>query len=314
MTAHRSWWVLGGCALALAVVLVGLQNAWAVAGPPAPHTVEALSTPYLLQVEAETLPREWPMQTGYMADASACQYVYSPIQDSGLVTYTFDLSQGAFYIFWGRAMGLGEQQNSFYYALDGEGWAVWAVPTGEGGQWTWAWSRVRSPVWLDAGSHTLALRGREHDTRLDRLEVTTDVEYQPSAIAPCAQPSWTPTPTQTGTPTPTPTLTPTPAIQWFVEAEEGGLVWPMQAHRDEEASACFYVRFASRADLPHTILPCGATGTPSPTPTQTRPAPPTPTATATSTGTATPSPTAPAGWMRRAYLPLVPVGRGSAAR
>ncbi|MBC7225579.1 MAG: hypothetical protein H5T59_15100, partial [Anaerolineae bacterium] len=294
-----------------------------------------------------------------------------------------------------------------YYALDGGEWAVWAIPAGEGGRWTWTWSRVGSPVWLDAGSHTLAFRGREHDTRLDRLEVTTDVAYQPSTIEPCGQPPWTPTPTQTATPTPTPTLTPTPAIQWFVEAEEGGLVWPMQAHWDEEASACLYVgsdtrdagavsfgfditeadfyfvharamglgwdqnsfwvsvddgpehiweiepgeggtwtwvwdavtslalnpgphvltlrareagarvdrlEFASRADLPRSILPCGATGTPSPTPTATSPAPSTPTATATPTRTATPSPTVPAGWMRRAYLPLVPVEQGGGVR
>jgi len=225
------------------VLEAGIWDGSALAATSTPTSTPG---PVLIQTEAEDLPRQWPMITGYADDASACEYVYSPIQSSGLITFTFDLPLDTFYRLWGRAMGLSQQQDSLSYSLDGEDWVDWPIPQTDEGEWGWIWKTVGVPVRLGPGSHTLVFRGREHDSRLDRLEVASDVSYVPVEVEPCDEPTWTPTPTQTGTHTPTPTLTPTPPIQWFLEAESGGLTWPMVSHRDEDASACYYVSSDTR--------------------------------------------------------------------
>ncbi|MGC8839624.1 MAG: hypothetical protein ACP5UM_14580, partial [Anaerolineae bacterium] len=227
----------------------------------------APGAPVLLVYEAEDLALQSPMAVGSAYEASACQYIASPVREDGYATLAFEVPRADLYQVWARAMGLSWNNDSFWYSVDGGEWVRWDLPQRDG-RWDWAWSNL-GPWALEAGSHTLRFKAREPDARLDRLEIATDPAHVPTII-PCqeAPPTPTPTATSTSTWTPSPTATRTPSAT-------------ATATRTSTPTA------TPSATPTRTSTP---TATPSPTPTRTWT--PTPSATPTGTPTASCTPTA----------------------
>jgi hypothetical protein len=94
------------------------------------------------------------------------------------------------YYLWARTMGLSFTSNSFYVSMDGGAEIHYEIPQ-FGGQWTWGWEQVRTdvqpdgPFVLSAGSHTLRVRAREADARLDVVTVSGDPGYVPQSVTLC---------------------------------------------------------------------------------------------------------------------------------
>ena len=127
------------------------------------------------------------------AGASACKYVYAPIDwGGGTVTITFDLLSGDEYYLWARVACSNWNDNSFTVSLnDGPGFHYEIDPPDS--QWTWKWARVHAdgqpditPLVLAAGSHKVSFEGREANVRLDSVFLTNYRDYVPAGVAtPC---------------------------------------------------------------------------------------------------------------------------------
>ncbi|MGQ9586575.1 MAG: CARDB domain-containing protein [Anaerolineae bacterium] len=217
------------------VHVYGWAGAYSLAGPyslkverivpqytPTPTaTSSPPGEPVLIRTEAENLPLQAPMTVGNANDASGCRFVYSPVREAGLATFTFTLPRADTYQLWARGKGSDWSHNSFWVSLDGAEWIRWEItPT------NWLWWNF-GPYNLGPGVHTLEFKGREPDAQLDRLEIASDASYIPTVV-PCepstpmltatptrtrthtSTPTSTSTTTPTFTPIPTPTVTPTP--------------------------------------------------------------------------------------------------------
>jgi hypothetical protein len=68
--------------------------------------------------EAESGARAAPMTAASDPGASACEYVYSPENSAGDVTYSFSVPAAANYYPWARTMG-GSLPESFLLSFDG---------------------------------------------------------------------------------------------------------------------------------------------------------------------------------------------------
>lgn len=175
-----------------------------------PYTVTPLP-PISIPLEAEDGGLSWPMALGLDPDASRCGYIYTPLQYKGEARYRFYIELGGTYYVWARGKGGSWSNNSFWFSLDGGDDKTWEIPPDEKGNWAWVWNTVMAGF-VDRGYHTLVVKGREGNARLDRLEITSRYPgyVGPEPIIPCGTATPTSTATPTFTPIPTPTATPTP--------------------------------------------------------------------------------------------------------
>lgn len=179
-------------------------------GPtPTPGAIVTPPTPFRWTGEAEQGTLTAPMAVYTATAASGGAYVASATGNAGEVTFPITVPVAGNYTLWARVQGQGFTNNSFSVAWDSAAQIHYEVPQ-FGGQWAWGWDRVHlvdapeAPFALTAGAHTLHVRGREPNTRLDALLLTNNPAEVPGDV--------TPTPTATATPTPTilPSITPTP--------------------------------------------------------------------------------------------------------
>ncbi len=165
--------------------------------------------------EAENGALTQPISIGTDQGASSCNYVYSTSGwSTGKVEFSVNVPRQANYYLWLRAMGLSYTANSFFVSIDDSPDVHYEIPQ-VGNQWTWGWDELtpadqpQQPYLLDAGWHTLRIKAREANSRLDAVALVNNPIVTVSGVIPCGGPTYTPTPTYTFTPTPTPTYTPT---------------------------------------------------------------------------------------------------------
>jgi hypothetical protein len=154
--------------------------------------------------------------------ASAGQYVSSPTANSGTVSLTFNVPSAGTYYVWGRVLAPSASGDSLFVSMDGGVEDVYDVAENV---WSplWQWTKVNGrgvtgiPLTLNprtfvltAGSHVIAFRMRDANSKLDRIFITNNANAQPIDPAPTPTPTPSPTPTPMPTPTPTPTPNPTP--------------------------------------------------------------------------------------------------------
>ena len=157
---------------------------------------------YLLEAEGGRV--DLPMTEGEDPDALGGRYIYSTDTGKGAAEYPFSVEGGS-YLIWARARAGSRgnptpfAHNSFFISVDDENEDVWDLFFDDAEPHTeWAWGRVSTRcggsfdenlcnpllLALTEGRHTLKLRGREAETHLDKLIVTSDENYSPIPFLP----------------------------------------------------------------------------------------------------------------------------------
>jgi len=153
----------------------------------------------IIAIEAEAGEITAPMVTVPDSTASGGAYIESADTNSGSADFTFN-AHGGTYIVWALAKAGTPSPNahdSFFVSMDAESEDVWDlfydVPGGPSTNWAWdvismrsggSWSNnLADPATfqLGAGTHTLRLRGREVFAGIDRILITSDLQYDPAS-------------------------------------------------------------------------------------------------------------------------------------
>jgi hypothetical protein len=110
--------------------------------------------------------------------------LWDPAAAGGYATYTFSVPTEGDYVVWGKVLSPNGGDDSFFVAIDNGGFALWDTQIDQ----TWVWDRVRDRDGADPvvyhlwpGEHTLTIKQREDNTKLDRLLITHDLNYVPQS-------------------------------------------------------------------------------------------------------------------------------------
>jgi hypothetical protein len=131
---------------------------------PTPTPAPAISG---TSFEAEAGAITAPMQI--IADASAAggKYIVQTADSgSGSAQYSLTIPEDGKYQIRARVIAPNGSSNSFYYTLDGNAESAWSLPDTLT-NWTWV---NGSTFTLAKGTHTLTVKKREKNTKLDALE------------------------------------------------------------------------------------------------------------------------------------------------
>jgi hypothetical protein len=155
------------------------------------HPYEPDSVQVWLEAEAGIV--NVPMEQAYDSAASGGKYVWvpkgegnnlDPYENKGAATYAFQVPLAGEYLIWGRVISNSTAEDSFFVSMDGGVYALW--DTRLGGTETWVWAQMNDrngadPIIydLDAGSHTLIIKHREHGTKIDTILITNDMGLVP---------------------------------------------------------------------------------------------------------------------------------------
>ena len=153
-----------------------------------PVEVKVYVEPIVVEVEAEDGTLEGGMVKGTDPAASGGFYIcQAPDAPRGSATYVFEVPRDGVYYVVARCYvpeptGV---HDSFYFSMDGEPMGIWDVRVGPEWEWTVLGERGGEsprPFKLSAGRHVFRLIGREPDTRIDRLVITTSPYPEPPEI------------------------------------------------------------------------------------------------------------------------------------
>jgi len=250
----------------------------------------------VIHMEAEDAVVIAPMVTVSPGEvnASQCDYVHSPFGTgaTGYVTFNFNITTPGQYVIWGRAWGLiSTGADSFWVSIDSAPEIRWNTILGN-----WHWQKIADantglPIVVDfvAGPHTVRIRTREEQTRLDAIEVAQNIPgCQMLYVDPCTLlPTYTPTPsiTPTASDTFTPTNTPTATGTFTSTATDTATATFTPTDTGTPTDT------PTATDTPTETYTPTSTDTPTETPTDTPTVTDTPTDTPTITDTPTDTPT-----------------------
>jgi hypothetical protein len=145
-----------------------------------------------MRIEAEGGTVASPMQDGNDVKAFAGEFVSSATPSQGTVTYHIDVPVHGDYVVWCRVKAVDSSHDSFFVRMDGGTEDVFDAAQNTWGP-NWQWSRVngRGPSGvplsinprvfpLSPGTHTLRIRERDANTGVDRVIITSDMDYVPT--------------------------------------------------------------------------------------------------------------------------------------
>jgi hypothetical protein len=152
------------------------------------NTAPANPSPVILNIEAESGFFTAPFQ---MLSVGGTYYISSTLAEAGSIRFIVNIPAAGTYVIWGRVLAPSSGSDSFYVSVDGGPEDIYDTAEGT---WSsqWQWSRVNgraggAPLTLNPrtfalapGAHTLTFRGREANTTLDKLIITSDQAYQPT--------------------------------------------------------------------------------------------------------------------------------------
>lgn len=144
-----------------------------------------------ISFEAESGALVAPMAILSDTNASHGQYIASSVAESGQASFTFGIPATNQYFIWCRVLATNSSADSFYVSMDGGPELIYDIAEGK---WTnqWQWTRLigrssGAPVDftprtfnLDQKMHTLVFRGREGNSKLDRILLTSDPNFDPA--------------------------------------------------------------------------------------------------------------------------------------
>jgi hypothetical protein len=146
-------------------------------------------------LEAEEGTLAPPMETARDANTSNGEYILvpgggngmDPLPNRGYAEYSFEVFEAGDFVVWGRVKSEGFEDNSLWIAMDNGEHVLWDIQPG--GEDTWAWNLVSNrgisgPLvyHLDAGTHILVIKNREQGTKLDKILITNDIDYEPIGV------------------------------------------------------------------------------------------------------------------------------------
>jgi hypothetical protein len=142
-----------------------------------------------LWLEAEEGQLNIPMEIARDDEASLGEYIWvpngkgnnrDPANNAGYAEYVFEVTQAGNYIIWGRIIAKSRKDNSFFISVDDGDYTKWHTITSK----EWIWDQVgdqkgADPViyYLDAGEHSLIIKQREDGTKIDKILITNDENY-----------------------------------------------------------------------------------------------------------------------------------------
>ncbi|MEK7635596.1 MAG: fibronectin type III domain-containing protein [Patescibacteria group bacterium] len=174
-------------------------SAYDAAGNNSNQSTSAQATTFLISssssYEAESCILASPMQIVSDSLASNNQYIQTSILESGTATCSFSVSAAGAYKIIARVFAQNGGTDSFYFQIDNSPEDIWDLnPTASPGEYS-VWREddlakrgtgtFDNPQYdpytltLSSGAHTLALRGRESNTRLDYFYLTRLTDTAP---------------------------------------------------------------------------------------------------------------------------------------
>jgi hypothetical protein len=156
-----------------------------------------VSTGFYLEAESGQLSGGFTVGKDPSASATACleppMGVSSPDEPGAArARYAFDVATGGVYLIWGRIHSPDVDHNTFWFQLDGGGWFLWRITTGEVWYWVPLHERFNYGMPLefnlDAGPHELVVANAVEGNRLDRFYFTADGDTPPGNDTPCNPP------------------------------------------------------------------------------------------------------------------------------
>jgi hypothetical protein len=158
--------------------------------PPATPTPPAPGS-FIQRVEAESGVLAGPMVSSPDIQAFGGSYVSSPSQNNGTVAWTLTVPEDGEYVVWCRVLAPGAESDSFFATPVGDSEDVYDDAEGTWSS-SWQWTRLNGrdgtgvPLTLDprvlqlsAGANTLRFRGRDANSKVDRILVTNDPDFVP---------------------------------------------------------------------------------------------------------------------------------------
>ena len=142
-------------------------------------------SPTAIAFEAEDGIIKNPMVTAEDQVAYSGKYILIPngVGSDGYATYTFQVTSPGNYVVWGRVLASNGESDSFFVSMDGNADSLWDVVQSS----SWIWDKVNNrngadPVVynLAAGTHTLIIKQREMETKLDGIVISKDIDTVPS--------------------------------------------------------------------------------------------------------------------------------------
>ncbi len=154
------------------------------------------SSPGLVVIEAESMRLLDPMTARLDAKERSRTYIAVPgprSRDRGSARCRFEVSEPGRYEIQVRAFAASGETNSFYASVDRDRPALTDV--NRLGRWYWqavhdreksdTAARARIVYQLDAGEHTLQIRNRESETRIDTIAIVhSKLEFEPADVVP----------------------------------------------------------------------------------------------------------------------------------
>lgn len=147
-------------------------------------------------LEAETGSLSAPMVLGKNTKASGGKYIWvpngkgnisDPLSVGGEAVYSFSVPTSGTYRVWARVIANNVGNNSFFVSMDYG--AIIAWHTALGGKKTWIWDQTKgqkdpnaASFYLEAGTHTLAIKQMEDGTKLDSILITTQSGWIPETV------------------------------------------------------------------------------------------------------------------------------------
>ena len=160
--------------------------------PPGTATPSPTPTPFVLRLEAESAALSGPMASASDVQAFGGQYITNNAANAGSATWTFTVPTAGAYYVWCRVLASSSADDSFFVTAPSSGQDVYDDAEGTWSpSWQWTILNGRAgtgvPLTLDprivnltSGTNTLVFQGRDLNSKLDRLIVTSDPSFVPT--------------------------------------------------------------------------------------------------------------------------------------
>jgi hypothetical protein len=157
------------------------------------HTIRIIkSESDKIWIEAEDGDFDSPFTVASSNSASSGEYIWvsegtgnssNPTENPGSAEYTFELQESGDYVIWGRIIAPHGGSDSFYISIDSSSYAIW--DTDNSNEWVWDRMYYRYETdpklfYLEKGQHRLSIKYREDGTKIDKILITSDLNYIPN--------------------------------------------------------------------------------------------------------------------------------------
>ena len=154
--------------------------------------IEDAKIKILLEAEAGVIHTPMVTADGYVYVPNGAGSFFNPSEDAGYVELSFNVQTAGDYVIWGLILAESKEDDSFYVSVDNGEEFIWHTYRTLDGPWRWDTISAREPndvrdtsnqlvFNFEAGQHTITIEQREDGTKIDKLLITNDLDFQPEA-------------------------------------------------------------------------------------------------------------------------------------